>query len=62
MKGIILGGLVGAVVAIGVVLLLDLFGVWFYLGTTGSMLGGGGIGCLFTLVGIMIGGLLDDSY
>lgn len=62
MRGIILGGLVGAVIAIGVVFLLNLFGVWVYLGTTGSMLGGGAIGSLFMMVGIMVGDYFDDSY
>jgi hypothetical protein len=62
MRGILIGAFLGLVLGVGLIFLLNVFGLWVHLGDIGSMIVGGVIGVVFANVGMLLGGLADDAY
>jgi len=61
-RGMVIGMVVGAAVAVGAVFALDVFSVWDNLGVTGSLVGGFILGMIFVNAGLWIGATIDESY
>lgn len=62
MRGMTIGWLVGSILGLAFILFLSYLGVLDAIGSGWSFIVGMGTALVFVMGGLVIGGLLDDSY